>query len=226
MSTACAWDNPQRTIPAKVLASLEASDGESLHDLHLLLAIPEYKVDLPGGARPSQTDVFALCRNDRGLVAMAVEGKADETFGPTVGEKLEKATGGQLLRLKYLHQQLGLDYPVPEAIRYQLLHRTVSALLLAETYDARAAVMMVHSFSEEHRWFEDYARFVSLFSVETALDRTCFLFTSESGIKVYTGWASDEHRSMEPINKDVKESVDIAQSDRRMLPGSGTSNVL
>jgi hypothetical protein len=35
-------------------------------------------VELPGGERPSQTDILALCSNDDGLVAIAVEAKVDE----------------------------------------------------------------------------------------------------------------------------------------------------
>ena len=41
-------------------------------------------------------------------------------------------------------------------IRYQLLHRTVSALLTARAFHAGTAVMLVHSFSPESRWREDF----------------------------------------------------------------------
>ena len=49
-----------------------------------------------------------------------------------------------------------------DGIRYQLLHRTASALIEAERFCAGHALMLVHSFSQTHEWFEDYARFLRL----------------------------------------------------------------
>jgi hypothetical protein len=42
-----------------------------------------------------------------------------------------------------------------------LLHRTVSALLTARTFHAGTAVMLVHSFSPESRWREDFETFAA-----------------------------------------------------------------
>ena len=50
------------------------------------LAVPEYTRDLPGGDRPSQTDVMVFGRSPGGAFAMAVEGKVAESFGPTIGD--------------------------------------------------------------------------------------------------------------------------------------------
>jgi hypothetical protein len=46
-------------------------------------------------------------------------------------------------------------------IGYQLLHRTVSALLTARAFHAGTAVMLVHSFSPESRWREDFEAFAA-----------------------------------------------------------------
>jgi hypothetical protein len=40
----------------------------ALTDLELLLAIPEFKVSLPGGRAASQNDFFVLARSPDGLV--------------------------------------------------------------------------------------------------------------------------------------------------------------
>ena len=75
---------------------------------------------LPGGRRESQTDVFVLARRARGLVAIAVEGKVDEAFGPTVAERQTNPFRGVEERLNAMSQMSRLirrsrQYPVPVA---------------------------------------------------------------------------------------------------------------
>ena len=123
------------------------------------MAIPEWEVDLPGGTRPSQTDVLAITRNEFGLVILGVEAKVDETFGPTLGEKKVATSAGQFERISYLDLELGCATPLDDSIRYQLLHRTVSAILTARSFHADIAVMLVQSFSPNSRWREDFKAF-------------------------------------------------------------------
>ncbi len=61
---------------------------------------------------------------------------------------------------------MGLNEPVPGAIRYQLLHRAASAIIEAKRFGAPHAIMLVHSFSQTHEWFADYAAFAKLLGVE------------------------------------------------------------
>ena len=134
---------------------LASAEDASLDGLELLAAIPEWEVDLPGGVRPSQTDIFALTRNEAGLVVLGVEAKVDEAFGPTLGEKRGDASSGSQKRLAYLEGELGCSEPLADNIRYQLLHRTISALLSAKAFHAHIAVMLVQSFSPTSKWRED-----------------------------------------------------------------------
>jgi hypothetical protein len=136
----------------------------------LLIAIPEHQVPLPGGHRPSQNDVWALARGPQGLVSIAVEGKVSEPFGEPVGKWRENASEGKNTRLRFLCEELGLSYPPPDELAYQLLHRTVSAIIEARRFLARDAIMLVHSFSSSDDWFDDYARFLSLLGVSGAID--------------------------------------------------------
>jgi hypothetical protein len=55
----------------------------------------------------------------------------------------------------------------PGGIRYQLLHRAASAIITGEQYRAVAAVLLIHSFSEQRTGFGDYDVFVRLFGVRT-----------------------------------------------------------
>jgi hypothetical protein len=159
MSTAACWEENEPHLPREISGVLEASGDESLASLELLVAIPEWEVDLPGGDRPSQTDVLAITRNELGLVVLGVEAKVDEPFGPTLGERKANASGGQLERIAYLESELECTSALADNIRYQLLHRTVSALLTARAFHADTAVMLVHSFSPDSRWREDFEAF-------------------------------------------------------------------
>lgn len=167
MTLARAWEDAVATrFPPEILAAIEAANRPDWATLRLLLAIPEYKVKLPGGSRASQTDLVALARGQRGLVAFAIEGKVEESLGPTVGEKRREGSSGVNDRLEYLQEALGLGANMPDDIRYQLMHRTVSALRVAEDFAADSAVMLVQSFSPSHRWFDDFAAFVRLLGDE------------------------------------------------------------
>jgi hypothetical protein len=87
MTLARSWE-AVHGFPPEVSAALATTTDPVLKDLSMLIAIPEYQVALPGGDRPSQTDLLVLARGAEGLVAIAVEGKVDEAFGPTVEQKL------------------------------------------------------------------------------------------------------------------------------------------
>lgn len=183
---------------AKALAhSWESNDGlpdeiARLYDdpCELLIAIPEHKVPLPGGSRDSQNDVFALIRHGSQISAAAIEGKVDEAFGDnTVGEWLANASEGKQARMRYLCEVLGFD-EVPEAhIRYQLLHRTASAVIEAARFNADEAAMIVHSFSPSRRWFEDFAAFALMFKILAQPDMA-HIVTLKSGLKLRLGWAT------------------------------------
>jgi hypothetical protein len=159
MTTAACWEASGNQLPVEVIETLEQTHESTLVKLRLLAAFPEYEVDLPGGKTSSHTDVLALARNDEGLVVLAVEAKVDEAFGPTIGEKREDASFGVSKRLAYLHSVLRLDVALNDDIRYQLLHRTVSALQAANDFHANTAVMLVHSFSPTRRWHQDFVSF-------------------------------------------------------------------
>jgi hypothetical protein len=194
MTLARSWEAAgSRGFPPEVEAALDMVDAPELKGLELLLAIPEFQVPLPGGERASQTDVLALAHGPEGLVAIAVEGKVDEPFGPTVGEKYAEQSAGVNERVRFILQRLGLPSALPIAIRYQLLHRTVSALLIAEQFYACAAVMLVHSFSPSHKWFADFVAFATLFAVRPVVGELSAIGTF-SGTRLYIGWCQGDQQ--------------------------------
>ncbi len=156
----------------------------------MLLALPEYKVDLPGGSRPSQNDIFVLGRDGEGhLLAMMIEGKVSESFGPTLTEWNASQSAGKQQRLAYIQKELGLSQAIPGAIRYQLLHRAVSAVIEARRFNAKNALMVVHSFSQQDEWFEDYQRFVALFGVN-GCGKGLVKLSNSGNVQLYSGWAT------------------------------------
>lgn len=197
MTLAQSWESAHPSAPPEVLATLDSAHDARLTDLSVVLAVPEWQVDLPGGTRPSQTDLLVLMRSPSGLVTLAVEGKVDETLGPTVGDKRHEASAGVNERLDWLIGFLRLE-SCPNRIRYQLLHRTASALLAAREFDAMAAVMLVHSFSPMRLWFDDFVEFAGLFGVAPGVDELVLL-GDFGGIPLWIGWCCGDERFRERV---------------------------
>lgn len=185
-----AWESANG-VPPEVAALLEPHVGA----IEALVILPEHKTSLPGGTRESQSDVFFLARHAAGTLACAVEGKVDEPFGPTVAQQMADATPGRTERFDYLCGRLGLE-GCPGHIHYQLLHRTVSALIEAERFDASHAAMIVHSFSPVAKWFDAYAAFVEMLGQTATPDAACLVEVPD-GRPLLLGWAKGEQRFRE-----------------------------
>ena len=198
MALADAWEHAD-PWPAPVAAAL--NHDPELRDLDLLLALPEHEVPLPGGVRASQTDLFVLARATSGLVTIAVEGKAAEPFGhQTVSEWRAEDTAGRKKRLAFLLDVLQLEDDERLAtIRYQLLHRTASAVIESRRYGARHAVMLVHSFSPTDAWLDDFKAFARLYAIDA--DAGVVVHAAQlDGVTLHLGWASDTPR---PLDRDM-----------------------
>lgn len=186
MSLADAWEK-QSGFPESFIEPLKSVGL----DLELLLAIPEHKVYLDTKKAPSQNDLFTLSKDKEGLVSMTVEGKVSEPFGMLV-KPWSDDSESRTSRLKFLIAKLELGLPISSIgdFRYQLFHRTVSSILEAERFTAKKAVMIVHSFSDTNKWFDDYSDFVKLInpSITPKLNTIYYCKTLSSGIDLYIGW--------------------------------------
>lgn len=191
MTLARSWEAAAMGFPPEVKAAFEKSGSPLLTGLTPLLAVPEFQVPLPVEVRLSQTDVLALARGKEGLVAMVVEGKVDETFGPTLREKRIEPSDG--FNERQILQYLELPPSIPQTIRYQFLHRTASALIVARQFDAKAAVMLVHSFSPANKGFSDFEAFAGLFNAEPQIGRIVSAGIFE-GMPLFLGWCAGDPR--------------------------------
>ncbi len=164
-SLAYAWEEADG-LPAEVDTVL----SHRFPGIEPLVILPEHQVPLPGGKAASQNDAWVLAKSNDQLISIAVEGKVAEPFGPTIAEWNPDASAGRQKRFTFLKDLLQLD-DIPANIRYQLLHRTASAVLEAQRFNARHAVLLIHSFSPENQWFEDFASFVNLFGQTAQVDQ-------------------------------------------------------
>jgi len=168
MTAAAAWESAGDKLPPEVSALLDSTGHPALRQQRLLAAFPEWQVELPGGVTTSSTDVLAVCRNSVGLCVLGVEAKVQEDFGPTLAQKRAEASSGQSERLAYLQNLLAVDR-FEDTVRYQLIHRTASALLTARQFHAAAAVMLVHAFDTPATQRQDFEAFrVALRAEEVA----------------------------------------------------------
>lgn len=184
-------------FPECVRNVFKKSEIELFQNIELLLAFPEHKVLLPGGLRPSQNDIFILAKANNQLVSITVEGKVSEPFGKTITEWREDNSEGKHIRLKFLLDKLGLEENKQiDTIRYQLLHRTASAIIEAEKFKAENALMLVNSFSQSNEWFEDYGQFLALFNLNAEPDSLAFA-KNINGIDLYFSWVKGDEKYLD-----------------------------
>jgi len=155
------WHEAQG-FPNEVKSVLTAA-GNPFSGLEPLLILPEHKVSLPGRSTASQTDIWILAKTETQLFSISVEGKLSESFGEPVNRWILEDSKGKQERLEFLLKKLGIQSDFEKTIRYQLLHRTASAVIEAERFLASHAMVIIHSFSPTNEWFEDFTKFVSLF---------------------------------------------------------------
>jgi hypothetical protein len=189
MSLAYCWQVADG-FPEPIQKVFNDSDIALLHNIKMLLAIPEYQVSLPGGTRPSQNDLFVLAKADKQLISIMVEGKASEPFGELVSDWFKDASSGKQKRLKFLCEELDLEIDKVSSIRYQLLHRTVSALIEAKQFNAQSALMLVQSFKENKDSFQDYRNFLRLFGLKAEQNIIC-MAGKKGKVNLYLGWVCD-----------------------------------
>ncbi len=195
-SLAYCWQEAN-DFPEDVRRVFRNSKIELFQNIELLLAFPEWKVPLPGGARSSQNDIFILAKGKNQLVSITVEGKVSESFDKTVAEWKVGASKGKEARLQFLRDELQLEKSQIDHIRYQLLHRTASALIEAKRFNARNALMLVHSFSqkgEDNQAFQDYCQFLALFGIEGKVDSLVRAKDKIHGIDLYFCWVRGEEK--------------------------------
>ena len=118
----------------------------------------------------------------------AQDAKVDEPFGELVSNWNHHSPGKER-RLEVLCVSLGLRVADVGDIRYQLLHRTASAIYEAQRYRTKRALMLVHSFSPTDASFRDFLVFAELMGLplegvnRVSAERECEQVVAKGGIE-------------------------------------------
>jgi hypothetical protein len=186
-----AWEK-NKDFPPSFQAALKSSGL----DLELVFGFPEFKVELDNAKRPSQNDLFLVARDIEGLYAISVEGKMNENFDLEIEKWNEGQSIGKDNRFDFLLNKLGLRGGQADFAkhRYQLFHRTASAILMAEKLHAKSAMMVVHSFSKTKNHFSDFEAFVQLFSPNRVVKPGEIFLVRKFGsnVDLYLGWINGD----------------------------------
>lgn len=183
---AVSWErhrNSESGLPPEISAAFDTEPD--LGEARLLLAIPEHRVVLDDERRPSQNDLWAVVRTRRGVCSVAVEAKAGEEFDKPLEEW--NTSVGTAKRLKFLRGVLNLIEEPPSSLRYQLLHRTASAVLEARRWGLAHAVMLVQVFGESKTSWTDFVAFAACLGAGATRNRVT-AGRPVHEIQLYVGW--------------------------------------
>ena len=99
----------------------------------------EHSTAVPGRGKASQTDLLVVAKSPDGIATVAVVGKVDEGFDKTVWEWGTHTSRNRSTRISGLCDWLNLSVSDVSKIKYQLIHRTASALIEADKIKAKVA---------------------------------------------------------------------------------------
>ena len=103
-----------------------------------------------------------------------------------------------------LCEQLAIDVAQTGRLRYQLLHRTVSALREARRYGAGHAMMLVHSFDRSDASLGDYQAFASAIGVMGAEADAVTSAVDLGGVSLRLAWVRDTPASTKAGSIDAR----------------------
>jgi hypothetical protein len=124
---------------------------------------------------------------------LTIEAKAGEVFGELVKDWLPKqgVRSGKPERLSAIQGLLGIADADVSGIRYQLLHRTASALKEAERFRATKAIMLVQSFdrvADEQSW-KDFIQFGEILGAKVG-EGSLAKVNASTRVPLLIGWVN------------------------------------
>ena len=119
-------------------------------------AEPEARITIDSFRGPPNIDLLVVAEDDHGPVVIAIEAKADETFGDELADRYQRARDERVLkprskavaRIEALLDRFALNIEQPHVLqlRYQLLTATAAVLAEANRRSSARAVLIVHEF--------------------------------------------------------------------------------
>jgi hypothetical protein len=182
------WSRGQ-TLPPAIRAIFESQ--EDFKSAELIDGFLERQVDIGSEGRPSQTDLLAIVGLKNRIAVVAIEAKAGEPFGALVSQWLD-GSETKRRRLEVLCQMLDLSAEQAMPLRYQLLHRTASAIFEARRYRTTLACMIVHDFSADRAGYVDFCAFADAIGARGIRSGVLSGALAKGGVSLHLGWANDE----------------------------------
>jgi hypothetical protein len=202
------WLGSKGEFPPAIKSLMTASMGS----LRLAFSVAEHITVLDTLVAPSRTDLMVYCGDGKSAKSViAIEGKFTEGFAERIvywirDEKEARGTlsrqdllsleikVGRQRRLQWLCNLLDLSFDDQSEIRYQLLHRTVCALLEAKHIGANSAIMLVQAFADCPENWDDYAEFAEKMGFTSIAPNSISeakVLSAFPGISLHLGWAYD-----------------------------------
>jgi len=175
-------------LPRSIRSILQAHP--TFGSAELIDGFLERQIDLGSAGRPSQTDLLAVIGLEKCIAIFAIEGKAGEPFGELVSKWLD-GSDTKKKRLDALCETLGLSVQQALPLRYQLLHRTASAIYEAKRYRTDLAGMLVHNFATEQPGYLDFCAFAQALGAKESRAGVLHGPFASDGVSVYLGWIDD-----------------------------------
>jgi hypothetical protein len=158
----------------------------------LIDAFLERKTNLGTRGRASQTDLLGIIGADEYIAVLAVEAKAGETFGERVCQ-WHDGSEGKRTRLAGLCKTLCIPEDVALQLRYQLLHRAVSAIYEAKRYRTNLAIVLVQSFARDDESFGDFEAFSRAIGITDETSKgTLSAPVVLEGVSLYLAWIDEQ----------------------------------
>ncbi|AFM14185.1 DUF6946 family protein [Turneriella parva] len=222
------WKNVGSRFPEPIASICRKSRLQVLEGMEIKQLYAEFPVWLDTHSTPSKNDlmIFAEGPGNRKVV-VAVEAKCDESFAQPVDtwirtadkpvprrqRKLFKGAYGpverKIRRLKFLNAILSTDIGAESTVRYQLLHRTASAVLTARQTYAEAAVVLIQAFTESEGNFRDFQDFCKLLGFPKIIKNTVIgpYFTAASPeVPLFLIYFQDRRQGTRPHDSLFPES--------------------
>ena len=156
----------------------------------------EHATPLDTQKGPSNIDILVVCGLDQCLGIIAVEAKAGEPFGDLVSVwRTAKPSPGKDARLAWACEFFGVSAAACDPLRWQLFHRTASAIIEAQRFRAKHAIMLVHDFCPEPSWVEDFLAFASAIGIHGAQVGGISDAKTLQGVSLRLAWVCDQPAS-------------------------------
>lgn len=156
----------------------------------------EHAAALGTMSAPTSTDVLLICNlgSDPGVAAI------EAVAGETVGERTRdwKTSDGRARRYAWACEPFGVDAADCVSLRWQLFQRTAAAVLEAECFCARDAVMIGDDFSGASASLSDFEAFAGRLGVPGNPTDAISEPVSVRGISLRLAWVRDSSLTVPP----------------------------